>query len=333
MKNAKNQDLEQLRKRVMSVEARLRHEEVLFQMIDNIPNDEYNFSTDADFESDDGGESDTQYTDYASERDKVEREYIYSLLSEFDKKVGLRGLYSLLIFRPEYMDALNALTNNMYNFEYIYKSRYIRYIKEKSPSFYNNHKDQSFKDFLTAIEEQFAQDSSLDTKPVLKYASAYSTFKKDQLRILSKMLKGLLMDDLAYKKMKDNKKTSKFGVYEFGFFSFLIDTAVTDDGKKLCNSDFSNLSFGYYCCMKLGINMLSRYHQGIDVTSATMEMKKYNITSSKSELIHAINQLMKDIKPLLAANDCSPEAVKYVDYITAIINNARNCIDDIINDQ
>ena len=305
-------------KKVIPVDERLHAEEILFQRQNNVSDEDFN-------------DDDEDIEDSFEEVLSIEEiEEAYDNLLQIDKKIGLGKLNLMLMLKPEYMDALNKLTNKIYNYEYIYKSRYIMYIKAQKPTFYNDHKNESVSTFMSSVEDQFIIDSNHDTKPVLKWVSAYSTFKKDQIRILSRMLQGLLMDASAYKILKDNKRNAAFGIYEYGFISFLLDTWESDDADRLCNSDFANLSDGYYYCVKLGVDMLARYHTGIDTQAIKNAMKEHEIHTSKTRLVHETKLLVESVNKVLNNNDCSTATRIYCDYISDIIKKATSSIDAII---
>ena len=61
----------------------------------------------------------------------------------------------------------------------------------------------------------------------------YEVFKRDQKRKLSAMLNALIGNENSLELLKEGSNRLLFGILEFMFFSYLVDTKATQNGKLL----------------------------------------------------------------------------------------------------
>lgn len=253
--------------------------------------------------------------DHIWERINVERQLLkddqWKILSALDE---------------EYRKALNTVSFDLYYLEYFYKSRYI----EKACTIYfdleTETAEESMLEVISTIEEKIDKEN---TKYGKSQMPTYEIFKRDQNRKLNNMLSVLINKNNALEILKEGQETLKFGVLEFRFFSFLVDTYDNTNAKCLRKKKYSYITQDYYFILKNGIIMLSELHPNVGDAELLVSSWKYDATIAQKHLEDEVEKFKKTLDKAVKAAYMSDYSELHLDYIADMVTKITQSIEDI----
>ncbi len=224
----------------------------------------------------------------------------------------------------ECLIALNSSSKNLYHFGYFFKSRYINQAMKVLPELEQvteTNMSNLFKKAQDMLKKQNKQFDSRDS-------NIYDTYRPTNRRRLKDMLTHLIGKKNTDKMLKNNG-SFKFGLIEFLFFSFLLDTYSERDAKKFRKRKFSEVSESYHNRLKRGVEILFLLHSFSGDPQKIINSWHYEADISKQKLKNELVIFKKAIKNALKAAYSSDETKIHVDYIRDIVSDATKRINNI----
>ena len=231
-----------------------------------------------------------------------------------------------LIFclNDEYLIALNSISNTSYYFGYFFKSRYINQSLQVLPELEQTTDTNMSKLFQKAKETLEKQNKEIGPSDSIDY----EVYRPTNRRRLKDMLNHLIGEENTSKMLTDDS-SFKFGLIEFLFFSFLLDTYSDRDAKKFRKKAFSSLSRSYYHRLKRGVEILSLFHPFIGDPKKIINSWHYEAGISKQKLEKELAIFNKAIERALDVAYSSDETQTHIDYIQDIVAEATTRVNNI----
>ena len=109
------------------------------------------------------------------------------------------------------------------------------------------------------------------------------------------MLDALIGQKNAIKILQEDEGRFLFGVIEFRFFSYLVDTYATSNGGYLRKKQYSYITPDYCFCLSAGIKMMETMHSAIGDTAKIIDSWKYDEKIAQNHLKSELNKLKQTI--------------------------------------
>lgn len=232
----------------------------------------------------------------------------------------------LMSFDDEYRNVINALSNELYYLEYFYKSRYIELARTVYPKVEEETIGQSMYAVVKWIEETIAKESETLGRTSMK---PYDEFRRDQKRKLEDMLIALTGKENAISILRGNCGKFQFGVLEFRFFSFLVDTYKHQNAWYLRRGKYSYMTHDYYICLRTGVIMLSEMHPLIGDPEILINKWNYDAKLSQDHLNNEIEKFKCVVDKATEIAYQSNYSKLYLDYLADIVSKAVCSIEEV----